>query len=130
MTFCRAVRGRAGWNEGPQRRDVGGQLGACGAAPGTQGVLDLSLQAGKPRFQVTAGRAAPLPLRFNWLIRRRRSTAASGVLIAACTIGTSVRGRRNKVRRMAIQRTRLRRSYIAADTSARLDVVLRASIER
>lgn len=50
----RAVRGRAGWNEGPQRRDVGGQLGACGAAPGTQGVLDLSLQAGKPRFQVTA----------------------------------------------------------------------------
>jgi hypothetical protein len=50
----RAVRGRAGRNVGPQRRDVGGQLGASGTAPGTQGVLDLSLQAGKPRFQVTA----------------------------------------------------------------------------
>ena len=71
-----------------------------------------------------------VPLRFSWLTRRRRSMAASGVLIAACTIGTSARGRRNKVRRMAIQRTRVRRSYIAADTSARVDVVLRASTER
>ena len=71
-----------------------------------------------------------VPLRFSWLTRRRRSTAASGVLIAAWMTGTSARGRRNKVRRMAIQRTRVRRWYIAADTSARVDAVLRASTER
>jgi sulfur relay (sulfurtransferase) complex TusBCD TusD component (DsrE family) len=71
-----------------------------------------------------------LPLRFSWLMRRRPSMAASGVLTAACTTGMSARGNRNRVRRMAIQRTRLRRSYIAADTSARVDPVLRASTER
>jgi hypothetical protein len=31
---------------------------------------------------------------------------------------------------MAIQRTRVRRPYIAADTSARVDAALRASTER
>jgi hypothetical protein len=71
-----------------------------------------------------------VPLCSSWLTRRRRSMAASGALIAACTTGTSARGSRNKVRRMAIQRTRVRRWYIAADTSARVDVVLRASTDR
>jgi hypothetical protein len=71
-----------------------------------------------------------VPLRSSWLISRLRNIAARGVLTAACTIGTSARAKRNKVRRIAIHRTRLRRSYIAADTSARLDAVLRASIER
>ena len=74
--------------------------------------------------------AGSLPLRSSRLTSRRRSTAASGVLIAAWTVGTSSYGNTNRVRRMAIQRTRLRRSYIAADTSATVDPPLRARTDR
>jgi hypothetical protein len=71
-----------------------------------------------------------VPLRSRRLIRRRRSAAATGVLIAACTVGMSSRPKTKRVRRIAIHRTRLRRSYIASATSASVDVALRASTER
>jgi hypothetical protein len=74
--------------------------------------------------------AGSVPLRRSRPISRRRSVAASGVLIAACTTGTSERVKTNKVRRIAIQRTRLRRSYIASATSVSVDVALRASTDR
>jgi hypothetical protein len=71
-----------------------------------------------------------LPLRRSWLIRRRRSTVARGVLTAACTVGMSSREKTNRVRRIAIHRTRLRRSYRASATSASVDTALRASTDR
>jgi hypothetical protein len=69
-------------------------------------------------------------LRCSWRIRRRRSIAASGVLTAGCTVGMSSREKTNSVRRIAIHRTRLRRSYIASATSASVDTALRASTDK
>ena len=70
-----------------------------------------------------------VPFRFSWLMRRRRRVAAMSVLTAAWTVGMSSRAKTNRVRRIAIHRTRLRRSYIAAATSARVLALLRASTE-
>ena len=49
---------------------------------------------------------------------------------AAWIIGMSSREKTNSVRRIAIQRIRSRRSYMAAATSASVLVALRASTER
>lgn len=71
-----------------------------------------------------------LPFRCSRLINRRRSIAASGLLTAACTVAMSSDGKMNSVRRIAIHRTRLRRSYIASATSASVDARLRASTDK
>jgi hypothetical protein len=56
--------------------------------------------------------------------------AASDVLTADWIIGMSSRAKTNRVRRIAIQRTSLRRSYIAAETSGRAMEWPRARTER
>ncbi len=71
-----------------------------------------------------------MPLRSSWLIRRVRSIPANGVLTAAWIIGMSSRGNTNSVRRIAIHRTKLRRSYMAWETPASVDAALRASTDR
>jgi hypothetical protein len=79
------------------------------------------------RSPSTGGR---VPLRSNLATSCRRSAAARGVLTAVWTIGTSSLGNRNSVRRIAIQRTKDRRPYIASATSPRVVPALRASTER
>jgi len=73
---------RPGRDRGPQRRLVGAQLRARGCAPRPERIFDANLQAGQPGSYVAAD-GGSLPLRSSWLIRRRRSIAARGVLTAA-----------------------------------------------